>query len=157
VRRGVSHEIHQEVNMKKMNKFTFRTLVLLGGVLALASGLASAQSGTFRLPVEAHWERAVLPAGEYSYSVDQRGGKLVTIRSLENGSGIMVMAASYSMTRPLKNQLILTKSGNQMFVTSLSLEDSGMVLNYTIPKTKNLVSTASLPERRQATLVSASK
>jgi hypothetical protein len=142
--------------MKLIGKFTFlRALVLLTGVVALSSGLADAQSGTFRLPVEAKWGKATLPAGDYRYSMDPTTDKILTIRSMADGSGIMVLASSISQKQFARNQLILTKRGDQMFVTSLGMEDYGMVLNYAIPA-QGETSSAKLGVKGQATLASAS-
>jgi hypothetical protein len=144
-----------EVNMKLMGKFAFiRALVLLAGVVGLSSGLAAAQSGSFTLPVEARWGKAVLPAGEYTYSLDPTYQRIVTIRAVDGSAGIMAVASSISGTTPSKDQLVLTKSGDEMFVSSLSMKDYGMVLNYSIPKEKALYSTASVT-KGQATLASA--
>jgi hypothetical protein len=128
---------------------------MLAGVMVFSSGLAAAQSGTFRLPVEAKWGKATLPAGEYRYSMDSTTDKILTIRSMADGSGVMVLANSITQKQFAQNQLILTKRGDQMFVTALGLEDYGMVLNYAIP-VQGETSSAKLGMKGQATLASAS-
>ncbi len=49
------------------------SVALLAGALGIGASLANAQGnykGTFNLPVEAHWGLAVLPAGQYTVSID---------------------------------------------------------------------------------------
>ena len=110
--------------------FTLLRAVLLGTV-GLSSSLAGAQSGTFKLPTQARWGNVSLPAGDYSYSVETEPvGKITTIRSQEGKWGAMVLAQSVSEPLTVNNQLVLTKRGEQLYVSALCLKDPGMVLNY---------------------------
>src|SRR5689334_6114112 len=60
------------------NRHSTTAKVILGVLFAtcLFTATANAQStfeGKFTLPYEAHWNHAVLPAGEYTIQVDSKG------------------------------------------------------------------------------------
>ncbi|HUK26328.1 MAG TPA: hypothetical protein VLV49_17230 [Terriglobales bacterium] len=142
--------------MKLSRLSCVRALALLAGVMVVSCSIASAQSGTFKLPVEAKWGKAVLPAGDYSYAMEQGGEKIVTIRSMEDGSSVMAVPASVSEMPFGPSQLILTRSGRDVFVTALTMGDYGMTLNFAVPKPR-VTSTAAVTTKGQATLAAVSK
>ncbi|SRR5712692_5947360 len=125
--------------MKPNGKYFAVRLLFLGlctfGLLS-ASGQAETAHGTFQLPVEAHWGKMVLAPGEYEFSVsDDVAGRVVTVRSRETGSSGMVLPVSWSDVKSATGtMLMLTKSGEGEYVRALLLGDSGVVLNYAIPK-----------------------
>jgi len=137
-------------------RFTLlRAAVLLMAGLGALSTLAAAQSGTFKLPTEARWGRATLPAGSYSYSVESSpAGKIITIRSAGTNWAAMLLSQSVVQTPTIDNQLLLTKRGGEMYVSALCLKDPGLTLTYPVPSAKELISATALPER--SAVVSAS-
>ena len=146
--------------MKAIRRFSFaRVLALLVTAVGLSTALASAQSavqGTFTLPMQAHWEKSVLPAGEYSFKVElQSFGPLVTIHSTDNKIAAMFLARSLSDTSESKTQgLVLTSRGGGMFVSSFQLGSMGLALNYGVPK--ELMEDASLaPHPAQPAVIAA--
>jgi hypothetical protein len=133
--------------MRCKGKFSLvRTLALMVGVAALSSSLAVAQAarGAFKLPAETHWGKLTLPAGDYSYSLDAASPTaIVTIRSATKKWSAMVLARSVSDLRPAgTDELVLTKNGDEMFVTALCVKDLGVVLNYGVPQRKEAPSLA---------------
>ena len=124
--------------MKPNGKYFAVRVVFLGlcavGLLSVV-GQAETVRGTFKLPVETHWESMVLAPGDYEFSVsDGLSGRIVTVRSKESGSSGMVLSASWAEIKsPTGSRLMLAKSGEGTYVRALSLGDSGVVLNYGMP------------------------
>jgi hypothetical protein len=137
--------------MKAIRRFLFaRAGILAFTALALSTALAAAQSslhGTFDLPMEAHWEKAVLPAGEYSYSVEiLTATPLVTVRSADGKWAAMFLSRSLSQTPECNSQdLTLTSRDGEMFVSSFRLGEMGIALNYAVPKEAKTASGARRP------------
>ena len=65
--------------MKRIRSFALSSLVLALIASCLSAGMAKAQEwqGQFTLPFEARWGQAILPAGDYSFTVDQTLGAAV--------------------------------------------------------------------------------
>ena len=107
--------------------------------LLSASGNAETLHGTFKLAAEAHWGKMLLAPGEYEFTVNEGiQGKIVTVRSKESGWSGMIMSSSagelpYSQTRG-QSSLLLTQSEDSVYVSALCLADSGVMLNYGMPK-----------------------
>ena len=104
--------------------------LLVVGVLAvgLQAKPASAQSleGKFTLPSEVHWGSATLPAGDYSFTLDQGNGEgLVRVsRGLE--AVAMVQPLGYGDSKS-KRSVIIVEAG---IVRKLSLPQIGMDLSF---------------------------
>jgi hypothetical protein len=126
--------------MKAIRRFSFvRISALLLTAFGLSTPIAFAQSsmqGTFTLPTEAHWEKSVLPSGEYSFKVEILSfGPLVTVHSLDNKLAAMFLARSTSETSESATQdLVLESRSGEMFVSSFRLGTMGIALNYAVPK-----------------------
>jgi hypothetical protein len=125
--------------MKTFGKFSFILAVLALG-LGFSSSRAAAQSmtsGSFTLPVEAHWGGAVLPAGDYSFAVELRSaGPMVTVRHADGKCVGLFFSRSVTEIAESANQsLVLSASGDEMFVSSFQLGELGMALDYNLPKT----------------------
>jgi hypothetical protein len=107
--------------MKKTNL----AVVRLGLAVAIcaAAGAASAQplvKGTFTLPYEVHWGKAVLPPGHYSIAID-RADRPALVTTATGRVVAFVMARSFDDA--MKGQptaLIITKSETQRVVRSFN-------------------------------------
>jgi hypothetical protein len=136
--------------MKTIRKFAFvRVLVLMAAALSLSASLAAAQSlqrGTFTLPVEAHWGKAVLPAGAYSFSVESMSSyPLVTVRAADGKiAGMFVAEGVSTLSATAEQVLTLTRRGEEMYVSSLQLSDLQTVFEYRVPKAAETASVAGL-------------
>jgi hypothetical protein len=124
-------------SMKSMHSFSFIWAVLLTA-LAVVPTSAHAQSaaGRFTLPSEAHWGRAVLPAGDYSYSIGYAGAStLVYVRGANGSPGAMILASSIVAADDYSghSRLLLTRKGDTLFVTSLHLPTLGLVMDFPTP------------------------
>ena len=115
------------------------TAVLTLGALAVFPSLAAAQSaaGTFTLSHEVNWQRAVVPAGTYRFSLESRGGpsQLLTLRKL-NGDyrSFIIVANDVSQSKASDlDQLVLVSRSGKSFVSSLELPEFETTLHFAVP------------------------
>ena len=137
--------------------FAVRVVLLTLCVMGLFSiaGQAQATRGSFKLPVEAHWGKMVLAPGEYEFTIsDGLSGKMLTVRSKATGWSGMVMSTDASdLGSDKQTKLLLTKSESGVYVRALCLGNSGVMLNYGIPKLGKMTR---LAPPQSATMASAS-
>lgn len=111
-----------------------RNLILVLATAWLTVGVASAETvvGTFTLPCEVRWENTVLPAGEYSFSINPAEGPapLITIRG-ENQAAMIHPSRGVSIRNvSSRSVLILVRRGQTGTVQALHLAQAGRVLFY---------------------------
>jgi hypothetical protein len=110
-----------EVLMKKTNL----AVVRLGLAVAIcaAAGAASAQplvKGTFTLPYEVHWGKAVLPPGHYSIAIDRADRPaLVTMPTGKVLTYVLARSFEDAMTDQ-PTALMITKAETQRVVRSFN-------------------------------------
>jgi hypothetical protein len=88
------------------------------------------------LPFEAQWGDVVLPAGEYSFTLDHGmvGGK-VTITTEERQAVGFVLNQGISGPQTIDHsELILVRSGGNYTIRALRLAGLGLTLEYSVPK-----------------------
>src|ERR1700680_4947133 len=104
-------------------------VVLLATCAFAAAANAQTLAAKFNLPFEVHWGRNVLPAGEYTISMDS-SSNVALVRSA-NGNTIgftPIPIQSYSHTG--NTQLFVMVRGNERIVRSLNLPARGVSLVY---------------------------
>ena len=115
--------------------------VALAGILVPRVATAQQdESGRFTLPMEVHWGAAVLPAGDYSFSVDtlEASTRLYVLRESSPAGGYMFVAQARD-TMPAsseKTHLVLQQKDGEVYVTELQLGSEGLVLRFAPPKYK---------------------
>jgi hypothetical protein len=123
--------------MNTIRKVVYAALLTISA-LNLAPGQASAQdaSGTFTLAHEVHWQNAIVPAGEYRFTVGATGPlEVLTLRSLSaHGSSFMlpVKGTADSQAADL-SQIVLVPRSGVIFVSTMQLPESGMTLHFDVP------------------------
>ena len=124
-------------------KFLFITLTSLS--LLPSTALAEDARGKFTLAREVRWGMAVLPAGDYSYTVEHHAAGTVVLRSLSGGPSALVLASSSSLAAStVAPRLMLVQRGHDWYVTSMIVEGGGEELYFT-----PLVTAAHLQEGRR--------
>jgi hypothetical protein len=122
--------------MKMIRKFAYATLLVLSA-MSIAPGRASAQdaAGTFTLTHEVHWQNAIVPAGEYRYTIGANGPlDLLTLRKLSgSGAGFMLMADVEQSQPTGISQIVLVSRSNESFVSEMQLPDCGITLHFAVP------------------------
>jgi hypothetical protein len=92
--------------------------------------LAEDAKGKFTLVKEVRWGVAVLPAGEYRYTIEHE--RTVTLRSLSGGPSAIVLASSISLVDSAEApHLMLKQQGNNWVVTSMVVGSEGKELYFT--------------------------
>jgi len=123
--------------MKLIRKFAY-TAVLTLSALNFAPNLASAQdaAGTFTLSHEVHWQKAVVPAGEYRFTLGSEGpAEMLTLRKVSgNATGFILLVTDVEASQPSgpSQLLVVSKTGGR-FVSAMLLPEFGMTLHFEVP------------------------
>jgi hypothetical protein len=121
--------------LTKKASFNFLKLAVAAAIaVGLSVGSASAQplvKGTFTLPYEAHWGKAVLPPGHYSITIDDARRPSLVTNTLTGERRAFVMARALSDA--MKGQptaLLITKIENERFVRSFNWHEGNQGFIY---------------------------
>jgi hypothetical protein len=111
-----------------------------GGFPSSLHAQASA-GGTFRLAQSVHWGSSVLPTGEYAYSVESAGWPNIVRVSQVGGSftGVFLPRTTSQDGESGSKGIVLARIGEEMFVSSLRVEERGLVLNFSPPNADTVV------------------
>src|SRR5690242_19329173 len=95
----------------------------------------SAQQGTFKLPVTAHWGNAVLEPGEHTVRVPLTGSgqRLVYLQS-DKDTQMTVPLTSEPLTRPGRSYLHLVKINGAYYVDAYQSDVNGAKFFFPKPK-----------------------
>ncbi len=114
-------------------RLTFLKLAVAAAIVTCVSvGSASAQSlkGTFTLPYDVQWGKAVLPAGPYTITFDSLQRPAIVRTSTGSGRAIVMARAVGKAMKDQPTALIVSKIENQHVVRYLNLRDVDTVLEY---------------------------
>ena len=123
--------------MKSIRRFVYAALLSLSA-LSFTPSLASAQeaAGRFTLAHEVHWQNAIVPAGDYRFTLESKGPYEVLALNKVSGSGagfmILVTAADSSSAGSV-SRLILVDRPDGSFVRLMELPAFGMTLHFVVP------------------------
>jgi len=118
--------------MKRIRSFTLSSLVLALITSCLGAGMAKAQEwqGKFTLPFEARWGQASLPAGDYSFTVDQTAAAAVITLSSGQKTVALIHAQGHDLKTMDSSSLIIANGRGMNTVRELKLGDLGVVLYF---------------------------
>jgi hypothetical protein len=121
--------------MKSIRKVTLlKVLVMFAGVLGASALPASAQStkGTFTLGHKVRWGTAVLPAGDYAFSVDtQTWPARVMVRELGGATSAIILPQAYSDQKLAGDStLVIEHEAGESVVSTLKLANVGLALEF---------------------------
>ncbi len=126
----------------KINRNRLLGIVAIG-LIAAGAGVSQtvaqgiSEKGTFTLPCEVRWSSAVLPAGDYTFTMESTALNAPMILSGPNGSiFIQTMALSDSRTNQ-HSALTIERRFGTSFVKELYLSDRGRHFLYWEPKVPN--------------------
>lgn len=110
-----------------------RNFVVLFSIVAAAVA-ANAQAtlhGKFQLTSETRWDKAVLPAGEYSLTIDSTQQPFrITVQEINGKKSAMTLALSSTDAAPGGSYLFITGTGADREVRSMNLPELGRSLIY---------------------------
>lgn len=125
--------------MKTLRSFSLAVIAF--GVLAAFPAASHAQTmvGKFTLPHEAHWGRAVLPAGDYTVHTESVNSptRLIIQKSSGETKAFVMPAAISQVNRAGKSELALVETDAGSFVSSMYLNDPGVEFSFITPKAKD--------------------
>ena len=147
----------KNLNMKSFQWASLARMVLLGlAAVCVTEISASAHGeveGTFTMPFEATWGKTLLPAGDYTISIEtlnsvqsvssiqsRRQPVLVTVRP-KMGTGAVTMMIAFAVSKdahtPEPDGLAFESGEKGTVVRSLCLDKMGLVIDFNVPKTKS--------------------
>jgi hypothetical protein len=89
------------------------------------------------LPFEAQWGNAVLPAGDYSFTVDRATNTaIVSIRGEAGPVGWILNQGNHDQQTLDRSELVVVRSGEKYTIRALRLAELGLTLEYSVPKAK---------------------
>jgi hypothetical protein len=123
--------------MQSIRRFTYAVVLFLSA-LNFAPSLASAQdaSGTFTLTHEVRWQKTVVPAGTYHFTVGTSGPSelLVLNRISGKGKGFLLMVTDTEASQPSdSSRLVLVSGPGGSFVSAMDLPEFGVTLHFAVP------------------------
>src|SRR5258708_36639176 len=142
----------------KQNGATVAMVAVVLMAAALTPGLADAHpaiQGKLNLPCTTHWGSAVLPAGEYTFTVKPTS-KSVDVIELRGAANFRHMAFHRNQQGSEKSSLTLAKSNGIAVARTLYLAD--IERSFTLPETakaKELLTKSQPIEMRKIAVVAA--
>ena len=124
--------------MTTIRKFIYATL-LAATSLSFVPSRASAQEtahGHFTLKHEVHWQNAIVPAGDYRFSLDSdsAAGMLVLSKISGTRTGFLLMVHDTDESKPSDHsRLVLEATPEGSYVSAMQLPEFGVTLNFAVP------------------------
>jgi hypothetical protein len=136
--------------MKSIRRFSLSKMLLLAIVAMGASAIpahAQTTTGTFSLAHRVRWANAVLPPGDYAFSLSSQDlPARVTVR--QAGGPVVAILLPQSVSEDDfvgSSSLVLHQEGGESFVSMMRLKNVGMALEFASPKlAKPVAETAKL-------------
>ena len=139
---------------------SLRNRILVIAALALVTVFASATPagaqaafhGSFTLTHEVHWQKAILPAGDYTF--DMRSLSTPSLVSLTGPNGSVFITAMVADDKPVEQStLIIENRGGRSDVSELRLAAVNRTLRYAVRKAPKDIEVAQAPVTREQILV----
>ena len=115
--------------MNKTSKLTIIRVVFLAVLgTALSAGVLRAEDykGSFTLPFEVRWGTAVLPAGDYTFTMDtDKGSNLATIRG-DKVAAMIIANGTSNRQFSGRSSLVLARRGRTGVIRELHLAIPGL-------------------------------
>lgn len=110
-----------------------RNFVVLFSIVAgaVAANAQASLHGKFQLASETRWGKAVLPAGEYSLTIDSTQQPFrITVQAVNGKKSAMTLAVSATDAAPGGSYLFITGAGQEREVRSMNLPQLGRSVVY---------------------------
>ena len=117
----------------KKTSLTFLKLAVAAAIaICLSVSSASAQSlkGSFTLPYEVHWGKAVLPAGPYTITFDSLRGPAIVRTSTGEGRALLTPVTTDKAMNDQPSALLITRIENEHVVRYLNLREANVSFVY---------------------------
>lgn len=135
-----------------IRKYFYAVLLALS-TLNFMPATASAQTsmrGKFTLPHEVHWENAIVPAGDYQFSLDSDTIEVLRLDQLNGAHAgfTFVVHEEQAEERKEVSRITLETTATGSYVTAMQLPAYGKQLNFNVPASiseKQLAKAATRP------------
>ncbi len=109
-------------------------LLVLAGV-GLSAANAQELRGSFNLPFQAHWGKAVLEPGEYTFSLPTARDLFPLVHVSREGKTVMVLInTSRTVPQSERSYLRIENAGKLHVIKELSVGSEGKALLFPVPK-----------------------
>jgi hypothetical protein len=133
--------------MKTIRNYVYAAL-LAASALTFSPTPACAQEmakGKFTLTHDVRWQNAVVPAGEYRFSLDSEGaGGMLMVRGVRSGFMFMVHDTVDAKSSDL-SRLVLQSTPEGSYVSAMQLPEFGVTLKFSVPSTEKQMAKATTP------------
>jgi hypothetical protein len=124
--------------MNMIRKYLYAAVLVLSA-LNFAPSFASAQDegGNFTLPHEVYWQGAIVPAGEYSFTLQSMGpSEMLMLRKISGASAsFMLMANDTDVIGDADTaRLIIAAKDGVRYISRLSLPQFEVTLHFAVPR-----------------------
>ena len=125
-----------------IRKYLYTGLLAISS-LSVSPSLASAQEiarGRFTLAHNVHWQNAMVPAGEYRFSVEADGPSSVLTLSKLDGrrTGFLLVVHDTDGGAVGPSRLVLQNSPDGSYVSAMQLPEFGLTLHFTVPEARQI-------------------
>ena len=123
--------------MKSIRNYAYAAVLALSA-LNFAPSLASAQdaAGTFTLSHEVHWQKAIVPAGQYRFTMGANGpAEWLTLHNVGgSGASFMMLVTDIEDSSPSdRSRILMVSRSDGSFVSAMQLPGFGMTLRFAVP------------------------
>ncbi len=121
--------------MRSVNKYSriqVLLLSLISSALPSTTGAQPTLAGRFTLSGEAKWGSIILPAGEYTYGIEENSSLPMVIIFSANGTGkgFVFPTSVTEIEFPEKGKIALETKDGETVVTAVYVEKLGLILHY---------------------------
>ena len=125
--------------MKSIRRFSLSKVLLLAIAAMGTSAIpahAQTTTGTFSLTHKVLWAGAVLPPGDYAFSLDTQSlPARITVRQVDGPMVAIILPQTISKDDFVgASSLVLHQEGGESVVSTLRLKNIGMALEFASPK-----------------------
>jgi hypothetical protein len=121
----------------KTNRIRLLAMAAVGLAAVCASARpVSAQNawqGSFTLPNEVHWQGAILPAGDYTFSMETAVSPNKMVVRRKDAAAIILTISTSTGSKNQPSQLTIERHGDAYFVSEMYSADLGVQFRYSIP------------------------
>jgi hypothetical protein len=123
--------------MRTIRKFAYSAVLALS-IFAVQPTLAAAEEarGNFTLSHEVNWQKYVLAAGDYTFSLKTIGASQFLVLRGSNGAAgeaMLLVSDIESTTANEGSRLELVSRQGHSFVNTMTLPESDMTLRFVVP------------------------
>ena len=123
--------------MKSIRNYAYAAVLALSA-LNFAPSLAYAQdaAGTFTLSHDVHWQKAMVPAGKYRFTMGANGpAEWLTLHNVGgSGASFMMLVTDIEDSSPSdRSRILMVSRSDGSFVSAMQLPEFGMTLRFAVP------------------------